>query len=270
MTADAPIDPLPSLELVTVPQDLAFLSQHATTLSRLGVLQPALRTALIEEALERAAIPMPPAQKQQALQERFWQQQRIPPQQRQRWLEQRGLSTDDISRIACRGWRWGQWCERRWHSKLESLFLHYKNQLDRATALFLELEEPGLARELYLQLSESEATFGELARRHCLNQPARRGGQIGPAALSELPPSLAELIRTSPLQVVREPVRLAPQRWVILRVEQFEAASLNNPAIPPRLFSIHGESRLQRKITDWFRQRQLPLDSPPTQHSPPD
>lgn len=232
--------------------DLAAIAQNIATLSRLGVLQPALRVALIEQALSEAAIAMPAPEEEQRLLERFWQQQRIPPQARPRWLEQRGLRAEDISRIACRGWRWGQWCERRWQSKLEALFLHYQNHLDRTTALFLQLEDLGLARELYLRLSEGETTFGELARRYCLNHPARRGGQIGPAALSELPGPLAELIRTSPPQVVREPARIGPQRWVILRVEQFEAASLKDPAVPPRLLRLAGDTELRQRSRRWL------------------
>jgi hypothetical protein len=88
---------------------------------------------------------------------------------------------------------------------------------------------------------------------HCQEHPQRRGGQIGPTALSALPPALAKLIRTSPVQTLREPVQIAPQRWVILRMEQFQSARLDDPAIPPRLLQLEGEAELEQRMESWLK-----------------
>jgi parvulin-like peptidyl-prolyl isomerase len=157
--------------------------------------------------------------------------------------------------------RWSQWCEREWGPKLEALFLKHKNQLDRATAFFLELEDPGLARELYLQLSEGEASFNALNRQHCQGHPKRRGGQIDPTALSALPPPLAELIRTTPVGQLREPQRLGPGDWVVLRVEAFTASRVDDPATAERLLQLEGEAELQQRMESWLKGR-VPLSPP--------
>ena len=51
-------------------------------------------------------------------------------------------------------------------------------------------------------------------------------------------------------------MQIAPQRWVILRVEQFQSARLDDPAIPPRLLQLEGEAELQQRMESWLKGRE--------------
>lgn len=246
----------PATPALPADADLGWIGHNATALAKLGVLRPALKVALMEQILTEASIPLPAEEQLRSLSEQFWRQQRIPSKQRASWLQQRGIGPADLALLVSRRQRWSQWSQQQWGQKLEALFLKYKDQLDRATAFLLELEDPDLARELYLQLSEGEANFNALNRQHCQEHSQRRGGQIGPTALSSLPPALADLIRSSPLQMLREPVQIAPRRWVILRVEQFQRARLDDPAIPPRLLQFEGDAELQQRMESWLKGRE--------------
>jgi hypothetical protein len=185
--------------------------------------------------------------------QQFWQQQQLPPPKRQAWLAQRQLSEADLAAMVSRPLRWQQWCEQQWGQKHEALFLKHKNQLDGATASLLRLEEEGLARELYLQLAEEESSFAEIARTYCADQPQRQAGQWGPKPLSELPPRLADLIRSTPVGQLREPERLGPGDWVVLRVEAFTGSRVDDPAVQQRLLQLEGQAWLAQRIEGWLR-----------------
>lgn len=232
---------------------LEWIRQHRAQLARAGVLRQALRVELIEQALHDAAIPLPPAQELEGLVASFWQQQQLPPPKRQAWLTQRDLTQADLALIVSRPQRWQAWCRQQWGSKTEALFLQHKNQLDIATASILRLEDEGLARELYLQLVEGESTFAELGRRFCNEHPNRQGGQWGPKPLSDLPPALADLIRTTPVGQLRGAERLGAAGWVVLRVEAFTASRVDDPAVQQRLLRLEGEAWLELRMEAWLK-----------------
>jgi hypothetical protein len=230
-----------------------WIREHRSQLVRTGVLRQVLRVELIEQALAEAQIPVPEGDGLEGLLNTFWRQQQLPPPQRAAWLSQRDLSEADLVAMVSRPQRWRVWCEQEWGQKLEALFLKHKNQLDVATASLLRLEEEGLARELYLQLAGQESSFAEIARTHCHNHPQRQGGHWGPKALSELPPRLAEIIRTTPVGELREPERLGPKDWVVLQVEAFTGSRVDDPAVQQRLLRLEGEAWLSHRIEAWLK-----------------
>jgi parvulin-like peptidyl-prolyl isomerase len=234
---------------------LAWVSEHRGQLVRSGVLRQVLRVELIEQALAEGQIPLLPPEDLQGLLQQFWQQQQLPPPKRAAWLAQRDLGEAELAAVVSRPQRWSQWCSQQWGQKLEALFLKHKNQLDGATASLLRLEEEGLARELYLQLAEDESSFAEIARTYCAEHPQRQGGQLGPKPLSELPPRLAEIIRSTPVGQLREPERLGPTDWVVLRVEAFTGSRVDDPAVQQRLLQLEGEAWLSQRIDTWLAQQ---------------
>ena len=233
---------------------IEWLSQNRRALARSGVLRQALRVELIEQAILEAQIALPDPELLEPILEQFWKQQQLPPPKRAAWLAQRDLTEQDLALLVSRTQRWRQWCEQQWHLKHESLFLKHKNQLDVATASLLRLEEEGLARELYLQLAEDESSFADLGRRYCQEHPKRQGGQWGPKPLSELPPALAELVRTTPVGQLREPHRLALADWVVLRVDSFTGSRVDDPNVAERLLRMEGEAWLAERIEGWLKQ----------------
>lgn len=232
--------------------NLDWIRQNRAPLVRSGVLNQALRVALIEQALEEEQIPHLSPQELERLLKQFWQRQPLEPRQRSRWLAERDLSEVDLAAIVSRPQRWQMWCRQQWGETLGRLFLRHKDKLDVATASILRLEQEPLARELYLQLVGAESTFEAIARRHCHDHPQRQGGQWGPKPLHDLPPALAELIRTTPVGQLRPPQRLGPADWVVLRVETFQASRLGDPGVEQRLLRLEGEAWLRERIDAWL------------------
>jgi parvulin-like peptidyl-prolyl isomerase len=232
---------------------LAWLRENRAALARSGVLRQALRVALIDQALAEAQVPLPPTDQLKISLQTFWNQQQLPPLKRAAWLAERDLTQEDLALMVSRPQRWRQWCEHQWHHKRESLFLKHKNELDQATASVLRLEDEVLARELYLQLAEAESSFAELDRRHCQEHPRRQGGQWGPKPLSDLPPALAELVRSTPVGQLREPYRLAASEWVVLRVDSFTGSRLDDPGVIERLLRLEGDAWLEQRLQTWLK-----------------
>ena len=232
---------------------LDWIAQNRALLVQAGVLRQVLRVGLIEQALEEEAIPLHPPAELEALVEKFWLLQQLAPPQRQRWLAERDLDEAGLALIVSRPQRWQQWCRSQWGEKLGQLFLRHKDQLDVATASILRLEQQGLARELYLRLAENDSSFAEIARTHCADHPQRQGGQWGPKPLSDLPPRLAEILRTTPLGQLRGPERIGPKDWVVLRLEAFTPSRVDDPAVQRRLLQMEGESWLNQRIERWLK-----------------
>ena len=232
---------------------LAWLQDNRASMARCGVLRQALRVELIELALTEAQVSLPPPDQLQSALQAFWKQRQLPPPKRAAWLAERDLTEQDLALMVSRSGRWQQWCGQQWHQKHEALFLKHKNQLDQATASVLRLEEEGLARELYLQLAEGESSFAEIGRHFCGEHPNRQSGQWGPKPLSELPPALAELIRTTPVGQLREPHRLGPGDWVVLRVEAFTGSRVDDPEVQQRVLRLEGEAWLDQRIEAWLK-----------------
>lgn len=231
---------------------LEWLAANRAPLARSGVLC----AELVEQALAEAGIPTPQDAELEPLLRRFWQHQQIAAERRALWLAQRDLSLAELPAIVSRQHRWQQWCEQRWGDRLETLFLRHKNQLDRARASVLRLENGELARELYLRLQEGESGFETLARQYCGDdQPQRQGGVWGPKPLSTLPPLLAELMRNSPVGQLRGPERIGTRDWVVLRVESFIGSRLDDPALKPRLLEMEGERWLEEQMQRWLQDR---------------
>lgn len=228
-----------------------LLQRHAAQLADWWVLRPALKAHLIESCI--TDIPEPPAAEAQQALRQFWRQRRLAPRQRQAWLQQQGLTPAELQVRLCRNLRWQSWCQQRWGHRLEALFLKHKHRLDRVSARVLQLEDRGLAQELYLQLQEQEGSFEELQALYCQGQPGRHGIRIGPAApLGSLRGPMAQLLRSTPVGPWREPQPLQ-HGWAVVQVEDLLSQRLDDPAVRQRLPILEGEAwlaaRVQQQLT---------------------
>ena len=115
---------------------------------------------------------------------------------------------------------------RRWFAAAAtSLFLQRRPGLDRVLLSALRLSDAELAQELYFSLLAAEVDFPQLA--HLSQGPERlQGGRIGPIALGQLQPLVAEqLRRAAPLELL-PPLELDNGQLLIVRLEQIESAVL--------------------------------------------
>lgn len=119
-------------------------------------------------------------------------------------------------------------CERLYRPKAEARFLERKLQLDRVVYSLLRLQDEGLARELYFQLQEGEASFADLAARHAEGPERATRGIVGPVPLTQAHPQLVERLRTAPVGEVQEPFRI-DQWWLLFRLESLTPASFDEP-----------------------------------------
>ena len=161
------------------------------------------------------------------------------------WLTQRGWDAADLRMHLTRPEALRRFSEQRFGPGLEETFLRRKNDLDNVVYSLLRVRDQGLARELWIQLSEGEISFPEAASRHSDGPEAAHKGVIGPVALGQLQPELAERLRSLRQGDLREP-ELLGQWWVLLRLEQLT---------PARLDQDMRSKLLQDQLNSWIEDR---------------
>jgi parvulin-like peptidyl-prolyl isomerase len=119
-------------------------------------------------------------------------------------------------------------CERLYRPKAEARFLDRKQQLDRVVYSLLRLEDEGLARELYFQLQDGEATFADLAAQYAEGPERATRGIVGPVPLTQAHPQLVERLRTASIAQVQEPFQI-DQWWLLFRLESLTPATFDEP-----------------------------------------
>jgi parvulin-like peptidyl-prolyl isomerase len=118
-------------------------------------------------------------------------------------------------------------CQRHYRAKAEARFLERKQHLDRVVYSLLRLQDGGLARELYLQLQEGEATFADLAARYAEGPEQATRGIVGPVPLTQAHPQLVARLRSAPVGVTQEPFQI-DQWWLLVRLESLTAATFDD------------------------------------------
>lgn len=143
-----------------------------------------------------------------------------------RWMASEGVSDVDLRLRAERLFRWQIYCESHFRSRISTLFLKRKADLDKAVYSLIWVKEEDLAQELFLRLVENESTFDQLICTLPDHPTQFPTGKLGPIPLGDLPPVLAELLRVSqPGQVW--PPRQAEGGWVLLRLDELQPAVFN-------------------------------------------
>jgi hypothetical protein len=176
-------------------------------------------------------------------------------QQAQRWRdEHEGLDPRDEREQAElnlrqqrleRQARLQQFCELCFGDAVELRYLERKADLDRVVYSVLQVNEQGLAEELYQQIREGEALFGDLAAVHSLGRETESRGQIGPEPLGDQHPELASRLRSGKPGQLWPPFEVAGV-WVVLRLESASLAALDEP-LRQRL--------LQELMDGWMEER---------------
>lgn len=136
--------------------------------------------------------------------------------------------------------------------KAEARFLQRKTQLDRVVYSLLRLSDPGLARELYLRISEGEADFAELAARYGEGPERATRGVVGPVPLMQAHPLLAERLRTGSPGVLMDPFQIE-KWWLVVRLETFSPATLDEEMaqqMARELFEESVDEAVQERIND--------------------
>jgi len=201
------------------PEALAELAHH-------GLLRPYLRQRLMAEALAGEALA--DEERRQAL-IAFAQERRLANGEALERFRLANLLTPDALALQVElPARLRRHCERLYRPKAEARFLERKQQLDRVVYSLLRLEDGGLARELYFQLQDGEATFADLAARYAQGPERATRGIVGPVPLTQAHPQLVERLRTAPVAEVQEPFQIE-QWWLLFRLDSLTPATFDEP-----------------------------------------
>jgi parvulin-like peptidyl-prolyl isomerase len=186
-----------------------------------GLLRPLLRQVLIAEAVADQVLS--DEQRQQAL-VGFAQQRGLDSQEAlQRFAEAQLLSPQALNQQIELPLRLQQHCGQHFSAKAEARFLERKQQLDQVVYSLLRVPSEGLARELYLQLQDGEASFSDLAARYSEGPEKSSGGIVGPAPQAQGHPLLVQRLRTAAPGALLEPFQIE-QWWLVVRLESLRPA----------------------------------------------
>ena len=105
----------------------------------------------------------------------------------------------------------------------ESLFLRFKDRLDRVLYGLIRVDNEALARDLFFAIEAGELRFGEAARLHSCGPEARTEGIVGPVDLTTPHPEISSRLRVALPGELIVPFKL--EQWhIILRLDyRFEA-----------------------------------------------
>lgn len=198
-------------------ESMAVLAHH-------GMLRSFLRQSLMAEALADEVIS--DEERRQALVS-FAQEHRLTNDEAlDRLRTANCLSPEALALQVERSVRLRLHCDRLYRPKAEARFLDRKQQLDRVVYSLLRLKDEGLARELYFQLQDGEATFADLAAEYAEGPERATRGIVGPVPLTQAHPQLVDRLRTAQVSVVQEPFRIE-QWWLIFRLESLTPATFD-------------------------------------------
>nr|WP_255441642.1 MULTISPECIES: peptidylprolyl isomerase [unclassified Synechococcus] len=154
-----------------------------------------------------------------------------------------------------------RYCEEHFLPKAEARFLERKHQLDRVTYSLVRVRDAFLARELYLQILNGEASFAEVASKHGEGPEKKAFGVIGPRPLAQGHPVLVEKLRSAEPGKVMEPFRI-DDWWLVVRLEELHSADFN-PQIANQMASELFDDWINEEVTRKLRQQFAQAESNP-------
>ena len=213
-------------------------------LARLGLLRPYLRQQLISELVDGDPEPFSNEDTQGAFQA-FAQERQITSQEAlERYRVDQLLSPQALEAQILRPLRLLRHGQRHFRPKAEARFLERKTELDRVVYSLLRLKDQGLARELFLRIDEEDASFADLAAAYAEGPEQSTRGIVGPVALTQAHPALADRLRTASPGQLLEPFRIEGW-WVVVRLEQ----------LTPAVFDQATASQMTQELLDqWLHE----------------
>ena len=144
------------------------------------------------------------------------------------WLQQQNMTEQQLEHQLERQLKLEKFKQATWGQKLEAYFLARKRQLDRVVYSLIRVREAGVAQELYFRLQEKESFFIEIAQHYSQGTEAQTGGVVGPVELGSLHPKIFQMLHSGQPGQLWSPIRVK-NWWVIIRLEKFINAQLNEP-----------------------------------------
>ena len=167
-----------------------------------------------------------------------------------RFLQIKGWDQADLSYFASKGERLQRFQEKVFSDAVSLRFLEQKLDLDQISYSLIRVRDGDLAFELHQRLLEGEASFDDLATQYSEGPEQTSGGRIGPVPLNQAHPAVVNKLRTSEAGQLWPPFFL-DNIWLILRLDQWQGARLNDTArvqLLEQLFDEWVEARVQQRL----------------------
>lgn len=134
------------------------------------------------------------------------------------WCHSRGLKYDDFLSEAIHHYRLNEFQERLMGSNRASLYLRYKQKLDRVLYSLIRHSDLALVRHLYYAIEAGEMAFRDAARTYSEGVEAQTDGIVGPVDLATPHPEIAGRLLSMQPGALSEP--FAVDGWhAIVRLE---------------------------------------------------
>lgn len=217
-------------------------------MARYGLLRNYLRQALLDGLLADVSLD---EQEREAARSQFMAERGIADQEAlQRYARSQCLGPADLDYRITYPVRIWKHCQEHFAPKAESRFLLRKQSLDKVVYSLLRTRDGGLARELFLQVSEGEAEFADLAAHYAEGPERATRGIVGPVPLNQGHPELVARLRAVEPGVVLEPFRIESW-WLLVRLESLEPASFGPEAadaMTQELFNEWLDGEVDRRL----------------------
>ena len=119
-----------------------------------------------------------------------------------------------------------KYCQDKFKNIVYSEYLRRKNIFDIATYSLIRVEKEIEAKEFFLQISEFEKTFAEIASKYSLGHEKNSQGVLGPVQMNRIHPLLQEKIKEYKNGELSMPFRIE-NNWFLIRIENFQESKLN-------------------------------------------
>ncbi|MEX0589404.1 MAG: peptidylprolyl isomerase [Cyanobium sp.] len=217
-------------------------------LARLGLLRDYIRAECLDAAVGGVELTNEEIQQARLL---FARELQLPDQAAlDRYARAQVLTPQALEAEALRPARQAKFSQREFGAKAEARFLERKTQLDRVVYSLLRLQDPGLARELYLRIEEGEANFADLAAEYAEGPEKATRGIVGPVPLTQAHPLLVDRLRTASPGVVLEPFPIESW-WLVVRLESMTPASFDQPTasrMVQELFELWLNGQVEQRL----------------------
>tara|TARA_Y100001968_G_scaffold300640_1_gene312218 strand:- start:22927 stop:23673 length:747 start_codon:yes stop_codon:yes gene_type:complete len=157
----------------------------------------------------------------------LWKEQNITDQSAfEEWIKKNFLSKEALEDIIYTQIKSINYSQREFKNKIEGRFLERKSKLDQATYSLIRVDNPYLAKELYLRLIEKESDFSEVANEFSQGPENKTGGIIGPAPIGNAHPVLADTLSRSKVGEIKGPIQIG-KVFLIVRLESMNTSVLD-------------------------------------------
>ena len=134
------------------------------------------------------------------------------------WCRAHGLKEDDFLSEAIHHYRLNEFCELLIGSNRASLYLRYKQKLDRVLYSLIRHSDQALVRHLYYAIEAGEMAFRDAARTYSGGVEGQTEGIVGPVDLSTPHPEIAGRLTAMQPGALSEPFEV--DGWyAIVRLE---------------------------------------------------